>query len=89
MNSLFHRTSSVSGGTGQSSLPIQLVSLSGGTSDGMNGSHPALHAVDALPPVEVTNPVLANLELANSLDPRRHRRTDSKLSNLSIGSLQR
>ncbi|KAF6253363.1 hypothetical protein COO60DRAFT_1547131 [Scenedesmus sp. NREL 46B-D3] len=48
-------------------------------------------AGEAVPPVEgfVTNPVLANLELAFSVDPRRHRRKDSQLSSLSIGSLQR
>jgi hypothetical protein len=46
---------------------------------------------DAVPPVEgfggVPNPVLANLERAFSQDPRRHRRTDSKLSSHSISSL--
>ncbi|WIA12055.1 hypothetical protein OEZ85_012134 [Tetradesmus obliquus] len=48
-------------------------------------------AGEAVPPVEgfVTNPVLANLELAFSQDPRRHRRKDSQLSSLSIGSLHR
>lgn len=89
MNTLFHRSSSVSGGVGRNSLPVQFLSISGGPGDSLIGANPALHAVEALPPVEVTNPVLANLELANSLDPRRHRRTDSKLSNLSIGSLHR
>lgn len=51
-----------------------------------------LGAHEALPPVDgsVANPVLAGLELAFSMDPRRHRRTDSKLSSLSItGSLHK
>jgi hypothetical protein len=62
-------------------------SLTGGslTGTGLSG------AGEAVPPVEgfVTNPVLANLELAFSQDPRRHRRKDSQLSSLSIGSLHR
>lgn len=62
-------------------------SLTGGSLTGTVASG----AGEAVPPVEgfVTNPVLANLELAFSQDPRRHRRKDSQLSSLSIGSLHR
>lgn len=90
VTSFFSRHSVLSEGPGQHAVPVPFLSLSGGSNDGgQTGTQPATHMIEALPPVEVTNPVLANLELANSLDPRRHKRTDSKLSSLSIGSLHR
>lgn len=70
-----------------------LDSLQGGLQSGLSGSLTGASQglVGAVPPVEglVTNPVLANLEAAFASDPRRHRRNDSKLSSLSIGSLHR
>lgn len=75
------------------SLPYGLgserVSLPLSTADG--ASSPLPHGESsAVPPVDlVTNPVVANLEAAFNQDPRRHRRNDSRLSTMSIGSLSR
>lgn len=85
ISALFHRNSGVQGNLSHTSLPLNMLSMSGDGTSNNSG----LHSMEILPPVEVTNPVLANLELANSLDPRRHRRNDSKLSDLSLGSLRK
>lgn len=68
-------------------LPTAAGAAAAGDSSSMSGAMPAaaggVH--EAVPPVEglVPNPVLANLERAFTADPRRHKRTDSQISQIS------
>eukprot|EP00879_Flechtneria_rotunda_P010836 GHRR01011325.1.p1 GENE.GHRR01011325.1~~GHRR01011325.1.p1 ORF type:complete len:1369 (+),score=416.83 GHRR01011325.1:1346-5452(+) len=78
---------SVPGAVGHLATELQ----GGSRPSSISGGNGFLVLSEAVPPVEglVTNPVISNLELAFSQDPRRHRQKDSWLSTLSVSGLQR